>query len=410
MPTTTSKRQQYLSSTLRLNHDPFAYAVAELEILANDVDPFFFSYFVDPPHEPNISLLDAIKEPIHSVVYGQVGSGKTTLRYALEAACRVVPDKTLVVSMEIGKNQVGVDSKQSTDAALLEALATDLFVQLVEQHHLFQDILTTELIIELSEFWQSSIPNFRRQLARWLERGEPGGLVGISKWWSVWHRAIVNYTPLTTKRNEFLESIFSIDVSAADERPPTFYTGIKLAQTIGYERIFVLVDVAGKSQNFQKRLHYILKNIFNGTNTPPIFFKGFLPLENKSLIEKSLQPYKQLTSPFLSTIMDWKDSDLLQSIISNRFRSAGSLIKGFESIASQNIVHQINAALNAAADGSPRRLLQLADLLITAHAQRDPADPVITVVDWQRMCQLWSFGHPDPTPILFTKELLRGSL
>ena len=80
MPTTTSKREQFLKSTLRLSHDPFAYAVAELEVLANDADPSFFSYFVDPPYESSTSLLEALKEPTHSAVYGKVGSGKTTLR------------------------------------------------------------------------------------------------------------------------------------------------------------------------------------------------------------------------------------------------------------------------------------------------------------------------------------------
>ncbi len=370
----------------------------------------FFSYFVNPPYHGDQTLLEAIKEPGHTAVYGAVGSGKTTLRYALEAACRAVPDKTLVISLEVGKSYSPIYTAQTTQKALLEALATDLFVQLLEQHHLFQGILTPELTHKLSQFWQSTIPNFRRQIKRWLKKGEPESLVGISQWWAIWHRTIVSYTSLTQERDTFLKALRNQNIPITHTNTLNLQAGVELARSVGYKQVFVLLDVAGAAQINQPQLldqvHHILENLFAFTPSLPLYLKGFLPLESKSLLNKSLQSYKQLTSPLFSALISWKDPELLQAIIVNRFRSAGSLIKGFEAIASQKIVYQISAALITAADESPRRLLQLVSLLITAHAQRDSTDPVITAEDWQTMCQLWGFGPPEPELLLTTTEPL----
>ena len=102
--TSSNKRDEYLFQTLGLDHDPFAFASTELELQVNRDDPPFLTYFVDMPvADSDLSLLENLKQPGHAVVYGAAGSGKTMLRYALEAQCRGMADRILIVSQPMGK-------------------------------------------------------------------------------------------------------------------------------------------------------------------------------------------------------------------------------------------------------------------------------------------------------------------
>lgn len=177
--TDANPRAIYLLQTLGLEHDPFAYATAELELQINSDDPPFLTYFVDlPVAEGQGSLLEALQQPGHAMVYGEIGSGKTTLRYALEAQCRGLTQRVLVVSQEMGKG--GGEMAVPTLQTFTQALATDLFVQTIER---FDTLPTPDagLTMALSRFWQQNIPNFHRNLARHLRQGQsPNTPTGIS--------------------------------------------------------------------------------------------------------------------------------------------------------------------------------------------------------------------------------------
>jgi hypothetical protein len=110
-----------------------------------------------------------------------------------------------------------------------------------------------------------------------------------------------------------------------------------------------------------------------------------------------------LISPSFSAIIRWNRPELLQALIANRFRSAGSWIRGIEVLASQEIAAELPNQLIKAANQSPRRLLQIVNQLIRVHAERDFSDPTITIDDWQATCASWTYGSP-PLPSLLTSN------
>ncbi|MBK8933330.1 MAG: hypothetical protein IPM76_13625 [Chloroflexi bacterium] len=95
----------------------------------------------------------------------------------------------------------------------------------------------------------------------------------------------------------------------------------------------------------------------------PFYPKFFLPIRLKPLLD-SLIGQIPLISPIFSAIMNWNRSPALTELIENRFRSAGGLDKGFDVLASEEIVSELSEAILRVANHSPRRLLQVHSLLI----------------------------------------------
>jgi hypothetical protein len=412
-----NKRHEYLFKTLGLGHDPFAFASAELELQVNSEDPPFLSYFVDLPiNASQGSLLEKLKQPGHAVIYGAAGSGKTALRYTLEAHCRALAERILVVSQPLGKGGPRTAVTPPALPAFIEALATDLFVQTLEQFDILPNLPDPELTIALSYFWHQHIPNFKRNVERHLRQGQPTGATsGISLWWRTWKRLVVRYTPLTTARLQFLEKVLAIEEGKADSaNHQALQQGSQLAHRLGFRQIYYLIDVADTSQLNIPQLFQWLCEVTNWppllAHATPISLKLFLPQRLKEL---SQEPRSQLPdlllSPSFSAIIAWKDQKLLQALIANRFRSAGSWIRGFEVLASQEIAIELSNKLLETAQQSPRRMLQTVSQLINTHAERAPDDPTITAKDWQHMCASWSYSPPPPPSLMLSNSTKEGN-
>jgi len=413
-----NRRNEYLLQTLGLDHDPFAYASTELELPVNRDDPPFLTYFVDLPVEnSSLSLLENLKQPGHAVVYGAAGSGKTMLRYALEAQCRGMADRVLVVSQPMGKGGPKTAVPPLSPAAFVEALATDLFVQTLEQFDSLLNPLDAKLMAELSHFWHTHIPNFHRNLERHLSQGKPTDApTGISVWWRTWKRIVVRYTPLSKARVQFLTAVLAAGEGreTAVTHPNAIQQGRRLAHRLGYKQIFYLIDVADTPQLNTTKLVEQLCAIPNwlplANNEIPISLKLFLPERTKDTIQDSPDPCPPaLISPSFSAIIRWNRPELLQALIANRFRSAGSWIRGIEVLASQEIAAELPNQLIRAANQSPRRLLQIVTQLIRAHADRDFGDPTITLDDWQAARTSWAYGSPPLPSLLTTNNIAEGN-
>lgn len=410
-----NRRNQYLFNTLGLNHDPFAFSSAELELTVNSEDPPFFSYFVDLPSRNNQdSLLATLKQPGHAILYGAEGSGKTTFRYALEAQCRALTEDTLVISHPIGKsepnNHKPTSDKEATLTTFIEAFATDLFVQTLEQFDTLSPKPDMELTTKLSHFWHHYIPNFRRSLERHLQQKQTTHTTaGISVWWRTWKRHVIRYTPLTPDRIQFLQQILTSNKSKKKSKTVRELDILELSrdlsQQLGYQQIYYLVDVA---DNPQLDIVQLIGQFQDITNWVPILenkinfsIKFFLPERLKHVIENHpVQLPNPLISPSFSAIMQWQETQLLQTLITNRFRSAGSWIQGIEVLASQEISTELPGKLIEIAHHSPRRLLQIINNLITIHADRDPDDPTLSLRDWQQLCDSWSDDPLSPSPLI----------
>lgn len=391
-------REQYLFHTLGLDHDPFAFSTAELELQVNSTDPPFLTYFVDLPADASEdSLLDHLKQPGHAIVYGAAGSGKTTLRYALEAHSRAMVNRILVVSQPLGKGSPEATTSTNYLPSFLEAFAIDLFVQVLEQFENLPQPPDTALIHDLSCFWQRFIPSFRRTVERQLlQTNKPADTpTGISPiWWRTWKRVVVQYTPWTQARQEFVEAVLAVEGRKGETAVADLQTirhGSELAHRLGYEHIYFLLDVADTPQLDIPRLMDQLRVMGEWeTAVAPLLalsFKLFLP---ERLQETLKNPQYQLPTslifPPFSAIISWTDPELLKALIANRFRSAGSWIRGLEVLSSQEIVAELPEKLIEVAAYSPRRLLQIVRLLLNIHAAHAPEDPLITAVEWQETC------------------------
>lgn len=142
--------RRIFAHTLGLDHDPFAFDTAELELQVNSANPPFLTYFVDLPVDASEdSILDNLKQPGHAIVYGAAGSGKTTLRYALEAHIRTMVNRILVVSQPLGKGSPEAAARSTHVSAFLEAFAIDLFVQVLEQFENLSKLPDADLIHEI---------------------------------------------------------------------------------------------------------------------------------------------------------------------------------------------------------------------------------------------------------------------
>ncbi|MBX3058533.1 MAG: hypothetical protein KF770_18880 [Anaerolineae bacterium] len=406
-------RERFITQTLKLTHDPFAYATAELELKTKPEDPPFFSYFVPPPTvPPHDNILERIREANPVFIFGAAGSGKTTLRYALEAECRVAPDRTLAVTYTVGKTEAPGNEATAVWRSLTQALATDLFVQVMEQFHTMPP-LDAHMTERLARFWYAAIPHYGRNLRLHLERFQPNTVTGISPvWWTTWKRAVVRYTPLTAERLSFWQQLIALEnniPSVVNIGQEQFYEGLSLAKSLGFGQSYFLVDVVDSSKrqrlNLEDHLTTLL-HVLRTLNPPiPIYPKLFLPERWQNHVNNLATSLGWLTPQTLSAIMQWNHPEALHTIIEHRFRSAGSRITGLNTIASQDIAGRLEEMIIQTGDQSPRRLLQVINLLFDAHASRDPDEPLLTAVDWNRMCQMWNYGSPPPLSITTNHQM-----
>lgn len=393
-----SRRARYLLGTLRLEHDPFCAPTAELELQINPEDSPFFSYFIDPPYrltgtQVRQPLLDHLRAPQPGCVYGLAGTGKTAVKTMLEAECRALPEQTLVLSLGLGKGEPVQLDEALLWQRLAEALAVDLFVQVIEQFDQLQRVLKPTLVAELSHFWQAHVPQFGRTVKRELLRTK-NETSDISTWWRVWDRPVIRYTPLTAGRKQFVEAVLAETQGKRGKAGLTdgrsqFQHGLKLAQQCGYERLYLLIDVPGGIQPNELDIAELLHFLFDLTDLSlPIYYKLFFP--------QSFQPdaeyvfvEENMTLELFTAVLNWNQPEPFQRLLTHRFRTAGSWIRSLNTIIEQPVVAEINKLLQQEANQSPRFLLQTISRLIDSHANHAPDIFLITLEDWRRMVARW---------------------
>lgn len=390
---TRSRREIYLLSTLGLNHDPFINPVAELELKIEPEDPPFFSYFVNVPNpnNPETLLLDALNQKQHTFVYTKNGGGKTTLCMNLEALCRSTAGQTMVISHTIGKEGQAIPADALSWKSLSQSLAIDLFIHLSEQFNVIDQQALKENKQALYNFWSLLIPKFDHTLARIIQREQSSHKTGLF-WWLPWNRPVVRYTPLTPDMQTFWQEIAQLSsvtqpLEPHIENEQLFLMGLNLAKVFGYQQVYLLIDAKGNEQRHENEVSLYLEalhGLLTLTTPLPLYLKNFLPLSWQEDVATLTEKHKTvLTCETVSAIMDWQDVTLLQTLIANRFRTAGSWIESLDTIASQELAGQLEQQIINSAFGSPRHLLQLISNLIDVHARRAPTERIITLADWQ---------------------------
>lgn len=401
--TELTPREHYLFHTLHLGNDPFANVSAELDLAVNPSDPLFYLYFVEPDYEPyDGPLLVQLRKPTPSVIGGEPGSGKTMLRYVLEQLCRTTPDGTLVVSPPLKGGQTLNLESDALQRIISEAIATDMFIQVMDQYHLLS--FTPEQTHSLADYWHASIPGFGRKLRLYL--AEEGSSKEMSAWWwPAWQRAAVRFTRDTPERRQFLERVTTNQDGAplVSEPDKCIHLGLQLAYVLGFTQLFLLLDLNNMAE--VNAVTQIIANLHRANPILAIYPKYFVPATIYTRTTTRLQS-TFLPSTIFSGIITWSSPEKLVSLVASRWRAGRSWVRDFDTLASQEISGKLQSALVTAAYASPRRLLQLINSLIEAHANRAPDEPLITAVDWQQMCRTWSYGDP---PLAFSIGEPQGS-
>jgi hypothetical protein len=427
-----TNRERYLQGTLKLNHDPFLNPTAEKEVQIKPEDSPFFSYFAETPYIVNAPyrkddtlLLDKLKEPGTAVVYGEAGSGKTTLKYMLEWLCREIPERTLIVSYNLGKGEPLNPDINARWNKLAEAIAIDLFIQALEQFDTVRPDKDPAFIRAFGLYWQQHIPHFQRtidvRLAQYrldearskqkqadalkkqaarkraphTQATEPGVFVGvsgdISKWWWVWDRPGVRYTSLSPDMQLFLRDVLTVkDENAAKKSGrDAVIQGLELVNYLNYEQMFLVIDVVGATNEEDLDIEALLDFLVQlDTLGFPVEYKLFLPVAFETAVTRFFAA-KGLTPPRFSAIIKWHNPEAFNKLISNRLQRASKWIRKLDTFMNPEVAAQFNNIIEE--DGrTPRQLLQTISHLIDAHARRAAEHYEITPEDWEQMEQDWS--------------------
>lgn len=409
-------RRIYIRNTLGLSHDPFAGPVAEQELQSREKEPHFYHYYTEPKDQ-NLDkpILPALRDAYNGLVFGRPGSGKTTLRYTLEAECRSVHDRTLVVTHELSDKKTLTLTKDEHFCRIAQELAVDLFIQTLEQLDTLEpptDYQKQQLQAQMLLIW----PRIRQTIGRIIETNFSNREEDLSVFWPTLNRPAVRYIYPSPKILQLIQDCLpkldQIRVNQLKEDRPKrlavsgealLKAGIKAAQAWGFERIFVLVDgVDAQDRHAQNMVSLItpLLDHLHQWQAGGLFFYFFLPSEIQTLLLEAYDTVlKNLDHKPISIQLSW-DKDSLVELLHQRLRAAGSRMPGFNALADTDLEHKLEGYLIKAAQCSPRRLLRVVSALIDAHAQNGPDRLLITAKDWHTMRQNWSYGPPAPPELV----------
>ena len=385
-------RLTFLNS-IGLNHDPFATPVAEQEASSVDDIPTLYSYYLHPKLTSIGDLIiteKALRQMEKNLfIYGEPGDGKTTSRLVLEAECRTQIEKTLAVTYLLGEDIERPLTLEEHGARLAKAIAIDLFIQVIEQFNPADQPVNNKRIEVLKKQVALGGRHIQRLTRLILDNNIPNARAGLGAYWRNVGICPVQYVPKTDAIVELLQKC--LEKSREKEHLTGWdlvAQGLYAARLWGFKRILVMVDGVDTRQRTPKAMGQLLEPLFEklaGLTAQDVYFRFFLPLEIKKPVERILRKHKRLQNyKYIPIMIKWQE-DSLRRLLVQRFFAAGSHIDGLDVLAERNL--NIDEKLVSAANGSPRRLLQLVSDLIDVYVTHKPDETRITAPDWRNMLE-----------------------
>jgi hypothetical protein len=383
-------RSDFISS-LGLKYDPFSTPVAEQELrILKDV---FYSLYTAPTNDDpsKMRYIQQLRLPQHAFIFGEPGTGKTTIRMTLDADCRTVLDQTLAISYILGEDIEKPLSFEEHGQRLSKTFATALIFNIIERFNPLSPLPSEAQIQTLQRQFNIA----RRELSRLFdvtieqpdEQLDPTW--GLSKAWSQIGIAPVKYVGNSKQLKEFLiqlKNTQSVDVVPGWK---SFHEGLTTAYQWGFSRFLILIDgVDTKQRSSQAMTDHILPLLHkqHEMEINGVYYKFFLSKVLESEIRQYLQIAKQdLLSNVFFDIIQW-DEGALRNLLQQRFRAvttrSGPRYTGLNSLAVTGL--DLDTKVIAAARGSPRRLLQVVDMLIDEHVKRASKSTKFDRDDWEK--------------------------
>lgn len=379
-------RQNFLRQ-IGLKWDPFIMPVSEQELAFSGLSPqdqsselsaqevSSLAYFIPPqnPADPERPFLFALRQPATAFIFGKPGSGKTSLRLWIEANCRRVPDKSLVVSYLFGQDVEEVLTTEDHQLRLSQQLAVDAFIQIIEQFKPGIDVPGKEQHAALSTLMTLGGRSLQRLAARLITEPEPASRLGLAERWRSVGRLPVYHVAQSPELLALLQCAMNKTPGPASKSGrAALSAGWAAAKEWGFEKALVLVDGVDTWRREPERMLALIMPLLQQTVTwqaERLFCKYFLPENLRAPVKAFIDQHAgQLTlEPFIAELT-W-NRDALCRLLAKRFQAAGARRTGLGDLAERELAEQLDELLLAASQGSPRRLLQLVSTLIDVHVQ-----------------------------------------
>ncbi len=427
-PQHVTPRQRYLRYS-GFKYDTFAQPNAEQEYGFSDRDtlwippldeqalipqpddiPLVFprAYYVDPRYSERRegSVFDELRAPDHTLVYGEPGAGKSTLRLAVETYARAFPNGTLVVTYEPGRavesevEQAMAAAGQDADAAatdahlrlLAAALAVDLFIQIIEQFGFRREPPTERQNDALCYLITTIEPRLKAVLQRLMRGEEPADLWGFAWLWRRLDRPIVRPVVRTPQMRDWFEALRRRGQTAGEaltSGAAMWQRALDTARLWGFGRVLVLLDgldTYWRQPPDMLRLLDPLLRLLPRFAAQEVNLKAFLPRELEQHVAQRLEVYGVAAGEVRVIVLAWTD-ERLRALVLTRYRAARSRRLTLSDLVDEEdseLYERIDDMLIESARGNPRRLLLILHELIEAHIA-DPDRPVerpITRAEW----------------------------
>lgn len=357
------------------------------------LEPIFSprSFFVDPLYATRSqgSIFKDLRRPMHTFLFGQPGEGKTTTRLALEAHVRAQPERTLIVTYEPGRADVS-PTLDDHYRRLVEAMAVDLFVQVVEQFAYRRRKPGGRQTAGMVWLLSLAGPAMIRVLDLLVHGKEPSHIWGYAELWHFLDRPVVRPVVRTERLRVWLRDV-QARLEGLKERPlalPSAYKAWRRALTIarqwGFRQIFVAVDGVDTWQRTEEQMMVLvapLLRVADGLARRSVWLKGFLPLALREPVAAALR--RLPPDQWQSLVLSW-EKERLAAMLYARFRAAESARLGLSDLAEPSLKKTFDESLLDKAHGSPRRLLTIIDQLINIHIGRGPSGRPVTEEEWQK--------------------------
>ncbi len=379
-------RSRFLKE-LQFKADPFLTPVAEQELLR--LKSLFFNFFVPIPSSHGLlSPQMLLKRQEHDFIFGAPGSGKTTLRLALEAETRSVITPIVTVSYLFGEQSYHLHTEEHL-LSLGQALAVDLVVHLLERFDPLDTPPSKEQVQALSKLVNIGGTKLKRTLCTIRDAigaQDTDPYWGIAHFWETLGKMPVRYVEGSQALANLISTVLEDEEASSHslEAGIELETILEIARLWGISRIFLLVDAIDTvnlpAQTLLNSVKSLLE-LLSALHKYPLSAKFFLPLE---LLEGIQEYSPRFRFNFNFIIIDWNER-WQNELICQRLRAVagGPRYSSLDQLAEPGL--DLSAKLIAASERSPRRLLQIINRLLSICAKRERGTIAITRSHWQQL-------------------------
>lgn len=394
----TGKLRAMLGRGRRSSAEQLPAGAAEACPGLSRVSPSFrpTAYYVDPTpsRERQEPTFRALRKAAPAVVFGAVGAGKTTLRLEVETNARLWPDGTLIVTYRPSKwfgpeRPAGDVSYDEHRRAIVTELANDLFIQIIEQFRAAAPPPSDEQNSRLCHLIRLSDDGaLQAVLHSIIADEEPQAPWGYAALWSLLGRAPVRPADPTAAMRRWLESL------AAQHRPTyrdetwpperLWDYALETVRLWQFKRVFIQVDGVDEFADTDEEILPLLRNLLShlvDLAEEDVFLKLYLP----DTLERAMRQPGVTPWAAVEVVRLLWSPHRLRALLIARFRAVGSYRVGLSDLAAPELAEELDEEIITAADGSPRRLIEVVGALLTTFSRRqtgDDFDQPITADDW----------------------------